>query len=194
MTDHVNRQAVERRIARLREAYGPLYEEEQTVDVRSDSFQEEVSLSRAGYLGSAYAWIVRRPEDAPELTESMPADAQTEEQRVLLILGRGGRRWGIPGGGIEREERVEDTVHREVVEETSIICSLEDCFGVRHERRTSADSDVVLHNIRVVFDARYETGSIALQAGELAGAAWWVERPRRIHPLAEPRADRWFTD
>lgn len=194
MTEHINRQAVEERIARLREQYGPLYEEDQAVTVQSEGFQEEISQSRDGYLGSAYAWIVRRPADAPDLTESMPEQAQTAEDRVLLILGRGGTRWGIPGGGIEDGERVEETVHREVAEETSIRCALEDCFGIRHERRTSPDSDVVLHNIRAVFDATYGDGSIALQPGELAGAAWWVNRPRRIHPLAKPRVDRWYAD
>lgn len=194
MTEHVNRQAVEEKIARLRDQYGPLYEEDQTVEVPADAFREEVQLSRDGYLGSAYAWIVRRPADAPDLTESMPEEARTDESRVLLILGRGGTRWGIPGGGIESAERVEETVYREVTEETSIRCSLDHCFGVRHERRTASHSDIVLHNIRAVFDATYDEGSISIQPGELAGAAWWRERPPRIHPLAKPRAERWYAD
>lgn len=194
MTEHVNKQAVDEKITRLREQYGPLYEEDQTVEVPMEGFQGEVQLSRDGYLGSAYAWIVRRPGDAPDLTESMPEEARTDESRVLLILGRGGTQWGIPGGGIEGGERVEETVHREVGEETSIRCSLGDCFGVRHERRTASNTDIVLHNIRAVFDATYDGGSISIQPGELAGAAWWADRPRRLHPLARPRADRWYAD
>lgn len=194
MTEHVNRQAVESKITRLREQYGPLYEEDVTVAVDAGTFQEEIVQSRAGYLGSAYAWIIREPDDTPALTESMPDEAQTEEPRVLLILGRGGTRWGIPGGGIEGEERVEETVHREVAEETSIRCTLDGCFGVRHERRTAPDADIVLHNIRAVFEGTYDAGSIAIQSGELAGAAWWRDRPSRIHPLAKPPAERWFDD
>jgi 8-oxo-dGTP diphosphatase len=193
MTEHVNRSKVEERIGRLREAYGSLYTESERVTVSPDGFPEEIELSRDGYHGSAYAWIVRDPEDAPGLTPSMPEDAETRNARVLLILGRGGTQWGIPGGGIETGESLEETVYREVREETQIECEITDCFGLRHERRTAPGHDVVLHNIRAVFDATYTGGNISVQPGELAGAAWWPERPPKVHPLAVARADRWFS-
>lgn len=194
MSDHVNRDLVMRRIERLRSEYGPLYGEWETVEVEPDRFSEEIEGSRQGYHGSAYGWIVRAADDAPGLTESMPADARTEAARVLMILGRGGQEWGIPGGGIEDDERLEETVYREVKEETDIDCAITDCFGVRHETRTAPGYDVTLHNVRAIFDAAYEGGSIALQPGELAGAAWWKESPTRLHPLVEARASRWFAD
>jgi 8-oxo-dGTP diphosphatase len=192
MSEHVNRDLVMHRIERLRAEYGPLYGERETVDVEPARFSEEIELSRDGYHGSAYGWIVRAPEDAPGLTESMPADARTQATRVLMILGRAGQEWGIPGGGIEDDERLEATVSREVKEETDIDCVITDCFGIRHEMRTAQGYGVTLHNIRAIFDATYEGGSIALQPGELAGAAWWKQSPRRLHPLVEARASRWF--
>lgn len=192
MAEHINRDRVEQRIQGLRETYDSLYTEEETELVEPEAFPEEIQESRNGYHGSAYAWIVREPPDAPGLTDSMPDEAATTRRRVLLILGRGGAEWGIPGGGIEDGESLEETVYREVREETQVECAITDCFGVRHERRTSPEHDVVLHNIRAVFDAEYASGSINIQPGELAGAAWWPERPPRVHPLAAPRADLWF--
>lgn len=192
MAEHINRDRVETRIQELRDTYGSLYTEQETVSVEPEAFPDEIDGSRNGYHGSAYAWIVREPADAPDLTDSMPDEAATTGKRVLLILGRGGAEWGIPGGGIEDGESLEETVYREVSEETQVECAIRDCFGVRHERRTSPEHEVVLHNIRAVFDAEYSSGSISIQPGELAGAAWWPERPPRVHPLAAPRAKRWF--
>jgi 8-oxo-dGTP diphosphatase len=189
---HLNRETVQARLSRLEAEYGVAYREDETVEVDPRAFPEEVSLSRNGYDGSSYVWIVRPPSEASPLTESMPDDAGNDRDRVLMILGRGGDRWGVPGGGREGDETYEEGAVREVREETGIDCEITDLFGVRHERRTAPGHDEVLHNLRVLFEGRYEGGHIAIQPGELDGAAWLARKPQQVHPLAEAKADRWF--
>jgi ADP-ribose pyrophosphatase YjhB (NUDIX family) len=189
---HLNREEIQRRFDRLDDEYGVEYREDETVTVDPEKFPEEIEMSRDGYIGSSYIWIVRRPEDAAPLTPSMPDEAGNDRDRVLMILGRGGDAWGIPGGGQESEETFEESALREVREETSVECRITGLYGVRHERRTSPEHDEVLHNLRVVFEGRYEDGYIAIQPGELDGAAWLARRPRQVHPLAAPIAEEWF--
>jgi 8-oxo-dGTP pyrophosphatase MutT (NUDIX family) len=189
---HINRQDVEGRLARLDEEYGVVYWKDETVGVDPEGFPREIRMSRDGYNGSSYVWVVRRPGDAAPLTESMPAHAGNDRDRVLMILGRGGDQWGIPGGGREGEETFEEGALREVREETGVECRITDIFGVRRERRSAPGFDEVLHNLRVVFEGRYEDGHIAIQPGELDGAAWLARRPRDVHSLAGPVAEEWF--
>jgi len=189
---HVNREAVERRLARLDDEYGVDYREDEQVVVDPERFPAEIDLSRDGYDGSSYVWTVRPPADAAPLTPSMPDEAGNDRDRVLLVLGRGGDRWGLPGGGREGEETFETGAVREVREETGIETRITDLFGVRYERRTAAGFDETLHTLRVVFEGRYQGGHVAIQPGELDGAAWLAERPRRVGPIAGPIADEWF--
>lgn len=192
--EHLNRDTVQDRLDRLDEEYGVQYLEEETVRVDPDGFPEEIRMSRDGYDGSSYVWIVRPPEAAGPLTESMPDNAGNDRPRVLMILGRGGDEWGIPGGGREGDETFEEGARREVAEETDIECRTTDLFGVRHERRTAPGFDEVLHTLRVVFEGQYEAGHIAIQPGELDGGAWLSRRPRDVHPIARPVAEEWFAD
>lgn len=189
---HINRDTIAERLARLDEEYGVDQVDEQPVDVDPERFPGEIEMARDGYDGSSYIWIVRSPEEAGPLTESMPHHAGNDRDRALMILGRGGDHWGVPGGGREAEESYEEAALREVREETSIECQICDVAVVSHECRTAPGYDEVLHNLRVVFRGQYESGSISIQPGELDGAAWLAERPRRVHPLVEPVADEWF--
>ena len=192
--EHLNRDTVQDRLDRLDEEYGVQYLEEEMVRVDPDGFPEEIRMSRDGYDGSSYVWVVRSPEQAAPLTESMPDHTGNDRDRVLMILGRGGDQWGIPGGGREGEETYEEGALREVTEETNIDCQITEVARVRHEQRTAPGFDELLHNLRVVFDGRYEDGTIAIQPGELDGAAWLAERPRKLHPLVAPVAEEWFSD
>ena len=192
--EHLNRDTVQDRLDRLDEEYGVQYLEEEMVRFDPDGFPEEIRMSRDGYDGSSYVWVVRSPEQAAPLTESMPDHTGNDRDRVLMILGRGGDRWGIPGGGREGDETYEEGALREVREETTVECRITGLWGVRHEQRTAPGFDELLHNLRVVFDGRYENGHIAVQPGELDGAAWLAERPRKLHPLVAPVAEEWFGD
>ena len=91
----VNRDEVERRRDRLFDRFGeaPIHERHDTPN--PDRFEEWLALSQNGYIGSAYALVSRSPNDLPPLTESMAVDGE-EQERVLLILGRGGSKTTRP--------------------------------------------------------------------------------------------------
>lgn len=192
--EHVNRESVERRLERLQDEYGEVPVEKITEAIPADEFAEAREHARNGYTGGAYAWVVRAPEQTAELTESMPDDVE-DGRRVLLILGRGGTKWGLAGGGREDGETYEEAAVREVAEETSVECELTDLFLLRRMRWESAgDHEEVLHGLYVFFDAAYGGGHIAIQPGELNGAAWFADPPARMLPANEFRADDFWDE
>jgi 8-oxo-dGTP diphosphatase len=116
-----------------------------------------------------------------------------EQERVLLALGRGSSNWGVPGGGQEADETMEETVRREVIEEVGITVSLTGINHMRHEIATCEGYNERLHVLRVFFHADYEDGSIAIQSGELNGAAWFDTPPtaERLYPSTQRLLDGW---
>lgn len=194
MSTDINEETVERRRDRLLDEYdGARLNEEREV-IEAEAFPELRTLAREGYIGGAYAWVVRRHEQAAELTESMP-DEVDEDAAVLMIIGRGGQRWGLPGGGREAGETYEEAAVREVREETGVGCEITDCFLVRHRVTVSAgDHDERLHTLSVFFDAEYSGGHVEIQPGELNGAAWFERPPVRLYPENACRAATFWDD
>jgi ADP-ribose pyrophosphatase YjhB (NUDIX family) len=191
----INGAAVERRTDRLLAEYGDPPVEEQTWERSPERFEREVQQAKNGYVGGAYAWVVRRPDEAADLTPSMPPEAEDDRKRALMILGRGADRWGLAGGGLEDGERYEEAVSREVREETGIECEPTDCFLLRHVTVVSeTDDDRRIHFLYAFFDATYEGGSITVQPGELDGAGWFAEPPERLLPANEHRAESWMPE
>jgi 8-oxo-dGTP diphosphatase len=189
----VNRTAVDRRTNRLLDEYGDVSVEERIQERPVEKFEELVGYARDGYTGSAYAWVVRRPEDAAPLGDSMSDDAFDERPRALMVLNRGADSWGLPGGGREDGETSEEAAIREVKEETSIRCELADPFLFRKLTVIPENDDEKrLHLLFVFFDADYLDGEIAIQGSELDGAAWFAEPPARMLSANELRADDWF--
>jgi hypothetical protein len=148
-TQNINRNEVERRRDRLLNRFGdaPVYERRDMPN--AGRFEKWVEKSAAGYIGSAYALIRRSPEQLPSLTGSMVIEGE-EQERMLLALGRGGSKWGVPGGGQEADETMESTVTREVSEEVGISISLTDLNHRRHEIATCEGDDKRLH-VRLAF-------------------------------------------
>lgn len=193
-SERVNRETVESRSERLQSEYGEVPVTEFEEEVEPDLFEELAEHSRAGYIGGAYAWVVRGPDEAAPLTESMP-DEVDERDRALMILGRGSTRWGLPGGGREGEETYEEAAVREVREETGIDCEITDLWHLRRfVTRSTGEHDAELHTLYVFFDGTYEGESISVQAGELNGAAWFAEPPARMYPANRYRAAEFWDD
>jgi len=193
-TREINGETVERRRERLRDEYDDVTVREETETVGGDLFEELRAESRDGYTGGGYAWVVREPGDAAPLTESMP-DEVGDERSVLMILGRGGTEWGLPGGGREDGETYERAAVREVREETGVDCEITDCFLVVHRVTVSAGChEDRLHTLWVFFDGAYSGGSIAIQPGELSGAAWFERPPEWMYPENEFRAAEFWPD
>lgn len=131
----VNLEEIERRRERLFERFNEAPVRERRDSPSSEQFEELLELSEEGYIGSAYALVRRTPAQLPPLSETMAVEGD-ERERVLLIVGRGGSTWGVPGGGQEGDEPFEETVRREVAEETRIDCSPRSIAYMRHEIAT----------------------------------------------------------
>ncbi|MFC7202584.1 NUDIX domain-containing protein [Haloferax namakaokahaiae] len=191
----INLEAVERRRDHLFDRFGtaPIVERHDTPD--PDEFEDWVEMSNEGYIGSAYALVRRPPDELSPLTESMAVE-KPERERVLLILGRGSSKWGVPGGGQEGDETMEATVKRETDEEVGISVSLTGLDHLRHEIATCEGYDERLHVLRVFFQAEYEGGSITTQPGELNGAAWFATPPaeNRLLPSTRRLLENWTPD
>lgn len=192
MALELNEGRAERRRERPLSEYGDVPVEEQTWNRSPEKLDRLVGHVEDGYVGGAYAWDVRRPREAADLTESMPPEAAQNRKRALMILGRGSDEWGLPGGGPEGGETYEEAVVREVREETSIECEPTELFLLRRVTVVSeGERDERVHLLYAFFDATYEGGSVAIQAGELDGAAWFAEPPGRLLPANEQRAQTW---
>ncbi|WP_137283625.1 NUDIX hydrolase [Halorussus salinisoli] len=198
MPTEINEEVVERRTDRLLEEYGDAPVEEETWEDSAAEFARAIEHAENGYLGGAYAWVVRESEDAAPLTDSMPGEARPDARKALMILNRANEKWGLPGGGREGDETFEETVRREVREETGIECAVTDLFLLRHVTAVPESESVAaefetdrVHFLYVFFDATYEGGSIAIQPGELDGAAWFADPPARMLPANERRAESW---
>ena len=191
----INRETVARRRDRLLAEYDDVTVREYTDELPNEAFAGFREHCRDGYTGGAYAWVVREPEQAAALTESMPEDVETGE-RALMVLNRADRRWGLAGGGREAEETFEDAAVREVREETGIECRIEDCFLVRDVVVTSSAHDDRVHVLQVFFDAAYDGGHIEVQPGELNGAAWFAHPPDpdRLQPANVYRAAEFWDE
>ena len=192
MYDDVNLSAVERRRDRLLDEYGDAPVWTNHVEAPPDAFDEWVADSKAGYVGSAYALVRRPPERLQSLTPSMTVDG-AETERVLLILPRGGNRWGVPGGGQEDDETLEATLARELREEVGIEAAPTDICYLRHDVATAEGADERLHTLRAFFHATYTGGSVSIQPGELNGAAWFADPPAadRLLPETDVLLSEW---
>jgi ADP-ribose pyrophosphatase YjhB (NUDIX family) len=189
----INEAFVEAQKDRLQSAYGEVPVDHGVVEVPPEEFPEYVENAREGYVGSAYAWVVRQPEQAGERSETYSGGEETRE-RALMILPRGESEWGVPGGGLEGEESFEAAARREVREEVGVDCEITGLWYLNHVRWRSEDpdDDRVSHTLHVYFDATYAGGQISVQAAEVNGAAWFAEPPERLMAENERRAADFF--
>jgi len=189
----LNESVVDDAIDRLCDEYRNVPVDCDTVEVAPAQFPEYVENARDGYVGSAYCWVTRRPEQAGERSETYSGGVEDRE-RALMILPRGEYQWGVPGGGLEDAESFEEGAVREVREEAGVDCEVTDLWHLEHLRWRSADEsdDRVSHTLHVFFDADYAGGSIAVQASEVNGAAWFARPPTRIKDATAMRAEEFF--
>lgn len=103
-----------------------------------------------------------------------------QDRRMLLALWNGeeGRRWTLPGGGIDLHETLEEGVVREVREETGYDVELDGLLGIETDVFSPAergrDTDRWLKAVRVFYAARIVGGALAHEVGGTTEEAAWL--------------------
>lgn len=103
-----------------------------------------------------------------------------DDDRMLLAHWYEGRRaaWTLPGGGMEAGEDPEQTVRREVREETGYRVEVGELLGIHSRvipasRRITDDADGPLHALRIVYRARVTGGTLRNEVGGSTDRADW---------------------
>jgi ADP-ribose pyrophosphatase YjhB (NUDIX family) len=113
-----------------------------------------------------------------------------EERRVLLCRIHeptpDNGRWTLPGGGVEFGESPDDTVLRELEEETGLLGERGDVIGVfsRIYDATVTVRRRTLHMIGIAYSVRVTGGSLRDEIGGTTDTcAWFTEDEARALPL-----------
>lgn len=101
-----------------------------------------------------------------------------DEGEILLArwLGPNGKRWILPGGGIDHGEHPHDAVIREFEEETGFEIEVLRLLGIDSELRVEPERDY--HALRVMYEVRIVGGDLRYEVDGTTDLAQWF-------PLAE---------
>jgi 8-oxo-dGTP pyrophosphatase MutT (NUDIX family) len=93
---------------------------------------------------------------APILMVGATVFALDEQDRLLMLMRTDNKMWGVPGGGIELGEKVEDAARRETREETGMEIGEMSLFGVfsGDELYYKYPNGDETHNISIVYLTR----------------------------------------
>lgn len=110
--------------------------------------------------------------------------------RLLMDLRRDNGTWGLPGGGLEPGETLEDTARRELFEETGLVAKelrLFEVFSGPGMHYVYPNGDEV-HNVSAVFVARRWSGEPRPQAAENRALRFFDlgHLPEAISPPVRP--------
>lgn len=103
------------------------------------------------------------------------------DNKILLVRrarqpGKG--LWTNPGGYIEQEEPIEETVVREVMEETGVSARISSIVAVRDQPRA-------VHNLYLAFAMDYMEGDIVPDGVEVDAAGFFSQEELNSMPVAE---------
>lgn len=173
-TEELTWTEIERRVRRLQDKYGsfPVYEE--TVENDPDYFEHGRQKADEGWIGDAGVWVT---DDGNRMLLIRHADSPKE--------------WGIPGGGHEPGETMEETASREVQEETGIECTITRVnFARRKTIVLESEPTDRYHMLTVIFDAKYEQGETSIDDEEILEVKWFSELPDNVLEFVQERVVR----
>ena len=99
------------------------------------------------------------------------------DAEVLLVRFTGGRRWTLPGGGLDHGEHPRDAAVREVEEETGLAVTLGALLDVDSRVWDEADGSV-LHALRILYTGEITGGTLRDEIGGSTDHAAWVPLAR----------------
>jgi 8-oxo-dGTP pyrophosphatase MutT (NUDIX family) len=93
--------------------------------------------------------------------------------RVALIATKGGERWGLPKGLVEKGEDPAQTALREVEEETGLQGRIMDKLGYVEYWFRNPQDDVLYHKFVDFYLMAYESGEVTGHDREVDRAQWY---------------------
>ena len=127
---------------------------------------------------------------APILMVGATVFALDEEDRLLMLMRTDNLMWGVPGGGIELGERVEEAARRETREETGFEIGEMTLFGVfsgaeLYYKYPNGDE---VHNVSIVYLTRDLRGEMNIDLEEHSGHQYFPldALPENISPPLMP--------
>ena len=95
------------------------------------------------------------------------------DDEILLArwLGPNGKRWILPGGGIDHGEHPHDAVIREFEEETGFEVEVLRLIGIDSELREEVDRDY--HALRIMYEVRIVGGELRYEVDGTTDLAQW---------------------
>lgn len=127
---------------------------------------------------------------APILMVGATVFALDEQDRLLMLMRTDNQMWGVPGGGIELDEKVEEAARRETGEETGLEIGEMTLFGVfsgpeLYYKYPNGDE---VHNISIVYLTRDLRGEINIDPKEHSGYQYFPldALPENISPPLMP--------
>ena len=115
--------------------------------------------------------VVRDDEDRLLLARAAP---------MLTLRGR----WFLPGGGVDHGERPEDSLRREIAEESGLTIVPGPLLDVLSDVRTLPDG-TSLHTVRLIYEVSSWHGDLRPEVdGTTDDVAWFTLEEARELPLA----------
>ncbi|MFC4967442.1 NUDIX domain-containing protein [Paenibacillus sp. GCM10023248] len=112
----------------------------------------------------------------------------TRDEKILLVRraqepGKG--RWTNPGGYIEQHELIQDTIEREVLEESGVTAKVSRLVAVRDLPRS-------IHNVYIAFEMDYVGGEPVPDGVEVDAAGFYSLKEMEELPVAD--FTKWLID
>jgi len=157
--------AVERRLATLRESYDVPVERE-TYDLDERGHERALQRREWGVVGAARVWVER-------------------DGATLLVRELGRDSWGVPGGLVEPDESTTEAGRREVREETGVDCAVLDVAYAHRATLSPPGDDPDIEELAVALIGEDRGGDVRPEPGEIRDVAWFRSLPDSVRPPAD---------
>ncbi|MFB6215661.1 MAG: NUDIX hydrolase [Candidatus Aenigmatarchaeota archaeon] len=95
--------------------------------------------------------------------------------KVLLVKNHWSSGWILPGGGVEKDESLEEAVRREIKEETGLRIEVDTPFLV--EKQVFRNNGEQVSNYFILFSAGTGSPELDIDNREIEDAEWFSEIP-----------------